>query len=766
LPVPEIEERSEKIAIIGSGPAGLTVAFYLRLKGYQITIFEALPVLGGMLRVGIPDYRLPQKVLDEEIDYILRTGIETRTEVRFGTHFTLNDLEKEGFSAVFLGIGAHESLNLGVAGERDAEGILDAVHFLRDINLGFQTDCKGRVLVIGGGNVAIDAARVAKRLDTQNVTVVYRRSEEEMPAYSEEIQGAKEEGIHFSCLTAPVRVCTKAGRISGVECIRTELGPQDASGRRRPVPIEGSEFIIPCDTLIPAIGQKPDQSWADHEPDLNWSSRNTLEVSSQTMQTTLSWVFACGDVVTGPSTVIEAVAAGHKAVEAIHRFIKGDNPEVHAETSAPTPKTTGQNWAKLPEDLSLQSRPKTKHLNPQARLSSFEEVDRGFSEEEAMTEAHRCLNCGVCSECMECVRVCEANAIDHAAKEEELEINVGSVILATGYDLMDPTSIKPYGYGKYPNVFTSLEFERLNNATGPTAGRILMRDEDGKFTRPPESVAIIHCVGSRDVNYHKYCSRVCCMYALKYGHLIKDKIGHHTKIYNFYIDMRCFGKGHEEFYRRCQEEGIIFFRGKPSEITDQAFSPKEENKLTIIGEDTLMSMPYRLPVDMVILCAAMEARKDTSEIAKIFGVNLGEDGFFQEEHAKLTPFKTAAAGIFMAGACQGPKDIPDTVGQASGAAAQALELAIRGKVEIPSTIAWIDPDMCEGCLTCIKQCSHSAIEFDEQRGVPVVKQAVCKGCGICVGNCPSGAAHVWQFTEKQILTEYDGVAQGLRAVGM
>jgi len=386
--------------------------------------------------------------------------------------------------------------------------------------------------------------------------------------------------------------------------------------------------------------------------------------------------------------------------------------------------------------------------------------------QEAVRDSEHCLKIKGLLDCKGCETACEANAILPVEEEKIEEIEVGAIILATGYDLLDPTPMKQFGYGKYPNVFTSLEFERLNNATGPTGGRILLRNGNGKFAGSPESVAIIHCVGSRDVNYHKYCSRVCCMYALKYGHLIKDKLGHGAKVYDFYIDMRCFGKGYEEFYKRCQDEGIIFFRGKPSEITDQALTPKEENKLVVIGEDTLMNMPYRLPVDMVILCSAMEARKDTADLAKIFGVDQGEDGFFLESHPKLAPLSTATAGVFLAGACQGPKDIPDTVGQASGAAAKALALSIRGKVEIPSTVGWIDPDVCEGCLTCIKQCTYSAIKFDEQREISVVNQAVCRGCGMCVSNCPSGAAHLWQFREKQILTEADGIMEGLQAAGM
>jgi heterodisulfide reductase subunit A len=294
----------------------------------------------------------------------------------------------------------------------------------------------------------------------------------------------------------------------------------------------------------------------------------------------------------------------------------------------------------------------------------------------------------------------------------------------------------------------------------------MMRDEYGAFTRPPESVAIVHCVGSRDKNYHEYCSRVCCMYALKYGHLIRDKLGHHVRIYDFYIDMRCFGKGYEEFYQRCQDEGILFVRGKPAEITDIATTPDEQGKLVVIGEDTLADMRYRLPVDMVVLCAAMESRKDANDVARVFGLNLGADGFFLEEHPKLGPLNTPTDGVFLAGACQGPKDIPDTVSQASGAAAKSLELSTLGKVEISPTISWIDPDICAGCQTCIGLCAYGAIEFDERRRISVVNEAMCKGCGSCSGFCPSGAAQVKHFNKKQIFAEFDGMMDALDAVGL
>ncbi|MFZ0725550.1 MAG: FAD-dependent oxidoreductase, partial [Desulfobacterales bacterium] len=600
LPLPDITERTEKVAVIGSGPAGLTVAYYLRLKGYQITIFEALDVLGGMLRVGIPDYRLPPEVLDREIDHLLRHNIAVQTGKRLGRDFTLADLQRQGFDAVFLAIGAHLGLATGIAGEDEFEGVINAVEFLREVNLGSRRRPGDRVVVVGGGNVAVDAARVVRRLGSEAVTIVYRRSREEMPAYAEEIADALAEGVQIHYLTAPARILGQQGRVTGFECLRTELGQPDASGRRRPVPVEGSEFVVACDAVLPAIGQRIDLGWGAEGSGLESTQRGTIRVQPHTLQTSIPHVFAAGDAVSGPASVIEAVAAGHKAVAAIERFINGEDLNAYAAEVALSPPP-GTNWVDIPQNIDPEMRVRSRHQETAARLSSFDEVECSFTEADARREAGRCLNCGICCECMECVQACEAVAIDHSMTEQEVQVKVGSIILATGYDAMNPTPMKPFGYGVYPNVFTALEFERLSNATGPTGGKILIRDENGALTRPPRSVALLHCIGSRDVNYHEYCSRVCCMYALKYTHLIKEKVGHATKVYDFYIDMRCFGKGYEEFYRRCQEEGTIFIRGKVAEITDRAMRPEEQGKLIAIGEDTLLGRKVRVPVDMVVL---------------------------------------------------------------------------------------------------------------------------------------------------------------------
>jgi heterodisulfide reductase subunit A len=255
------------------------------------------------------------------------------------------------------------------------------------------------------------------------------------------------------------------------------------------------------------------------------------------------------------------------------------------------------------------------------------------------------------------------------------------------------------------------------------------------------------------------------MYALKYTHLIKEKVGHDTNVYDFYIDMRCFGKGYEEFYRRCQEEGTIFIRGKVAEITDQAMRPEEQGKLIAIAEDTLLGRRLRVPVDMVVLCTAIEARRDAGDVGRLFGVNQGADGFFLEEHPKLGPLNTATDGVFLAGCCQKPMDIPDAVSQASGAAAKALSLATLGKVEVPPTISWIDPDICIGCQVCIGLCPYGAIEFNARTGVSEVNPAVCKGCGSCSGFCPSDAARSRHFKSEQIFAEIDGIMDAIVKAG-
>ena len=353
--------------------------------------------------------------------------------------------------------------------------------------------------------------------------------------------------------------------------------------------------------------------------------------------------------------------------------------------------------------------------------------------------------------CRACEKFCGPKAIDFEQQDKEVEVEVGAVIVATGYDAFDPSVIPHYGYGRYNNVLTALQFERMCNASGPTEGKILLKDGS-----EPKSVAIIHCVGSRDTNYHKYCSRVCCMYSLKYSHLIKEKI-EDAEVYQFYMDMRCFGKGYEEFYERLSNEGVKFIRGKPSEVTDRAITEEEQGKLVVVAEDSLMGAIIRVPVDMVILSTALEARSDAEEVARLFNISRSADGFFLERHPKLDPVATTTEGIFVVGCCQGPKDIPDTVAQASAAAARALAMISKGKVEIEAATAVIDEELCSGCKICNLLCPFNAISFDEEKEVSRVNEALCKGCGVCVAACPSGAITGKHFTAEQIMAEIEGI---------
>jgi heterodisulfide reductase subunit A len=359
--------------------------------------------------------------------------------------------------------------------------------------------------------------------------------------------------------------------------------------------------------------------------------------------------------------------------------------------------------------------------------------------------------------CQVCADNCHVEAIDHTMQDKIEEVEVGSIIVATGFQLFDAKEVARYGYGRFKDVVNSLEFERLSHAGGPTKGEILT--SQGK---PPESVVIVHCVGSRDENYQEYCSRVCCMYSLKFAHLVKEKTG--ARVYNCYIDMRTPGKGYEAFYRRLLREDVQFIRGKVAEVSDVAESAEEEGKLVVVCEDTLLGITRRLPCDMVILSAGLKPQQDVDEVARTFSLSCSQGDFFLERHPKLAPVEAASDGLFLAGACQGPKDIPDSVAQGAAAAACALALADKGSFVLEPISAFIEEDRCCGCKTCITTCPYSAIEFDEEKSVSIVVEELCKGCGTCVATCPSGAATQKGFQDDQIYAEIDGILEQLPVI--
>jgi len=729
--------KEDKVAIVGSGPAGLACAYDLIRQGYPVTIFEAAPQAGGLLRYGIPEHRLPKRVVDNEISHIEELGVEIKTNTPVKN---LEDIFSQGYEAIFLAIGAGESLKMGIPGE-DAKGVVHALDFLKRVNMGTKVTLGDKVAVIGGGNAAVDAARVARRLGAKEVSIVYRRSRTEMPAVATEVDEAEREGIHLHILTAPTKVLVKDGKISGIQCIRMELGEPDASGRRRPMPIKGSEFEMDVDSLIIAIGQAIDKTVLPKE--LEYTAWGTLAVDQTTLQTSIDGVFAGGDLVSGPADVIAAVAAGKEAAISIDRYLRG----VDLTAGRPTPIT------RVKEVSKKGVVPKARHLIPTLDLQKrkgFVEVELSFDEKTAIEEAKRCLNCGVCSECMECVKVCQAGAINQEMKEEIVEVDVGNIILATGYDAFDPAPLYQYGYGRLDNVVTALEFERMINASGPTAGEVFLKDGSH-----PKTIGIIHCVGSRDKKYHEYCSQVCCMYSMKFGHLIREHLPG-AQVIEFYIDLRCVGKAFEEFYNRVLDEGTVFVRGRPGEVTNIAESPEEKGKLMVVVEDTLIGRKRRVPVDMVVLSAALQPQADADELARLFSVSRSADGFFMEKHPKLDPVATMNDGIFVVGCCQSPKDIPQSVAQASAAAARALAAITAGEIEVEATTAVVDEELCSGCKTCSDLCPFHAISFDEEKKVSRVNDTLCKGCGVCVAACPSGAISGRHFTTRQLLAEIEG----------
>ncbi|HOC60378.1 MAG TPA: CoB--CoM heterodisulfide reductase iron-sulfur subunit A family protein [Smithellaceae bacterium] len=351
--------------------------------------------------------------------------------------------------------------------------------------------------------------------------------------------------------------------------------------------------------------------------------------------------------------------------------------------------------------------------------------------------------------CRLCEKICEQKAIDFEQTDTFLPIKVGAVVIATGYDLMDTRELIQYGYGKYPGVYNALEVERLFNSAGPTGGKVTLRD--GK---EPQAIAIFHCIGSRDKNHYEHCSRVCCMYSLKFAHLFKEKT--EADVYQFYIDMRAAGKGYEEFYNRLIEEDVKFIRGKGARVKSCA---EEPGRLMVEAEDTITGKFVRLPVDMVVLSPAIVPRADARDVARLFNLSTDKQGFFMERHPKLAPLSTMSEGVYIAGVCQSPKDIPDTVAQANGAAAEALTIVEKDKMELEATTAMVNPASCCGCQNCVRVCPYSAPFFKADKGVSEINEALCKGCGLCAAVCPASAIIARHFTNDQILSEMEGLME-------
>ncbi|CAA7603304.1 Dihydroprymidine dehydrogenase domain II, 4Fe-4S cluster [Acididesulfobacillus acetoxydans] len=655
------ERKKGKVAIIGSGPAGLSAAYELVKKGYAISIFEALPVAGGMLAVGIPDYRLPRRVLDKEISYLTSAGVEIKTNAPLGADLTIKDLQNQGYEAVFLATGAHQNRSLNIPGEQGG-GVFSGVEFLRRVNLGETLDVGKKVAVIGGGDVAMDAARSALRLGAEEVTVYYRRSREEMPARDEEINAAIEEGIQFKFLLTPTSFTQEGETLIGMTCIEMRLTEPDATGRRRPEPKPNSEQFIPVDMVITAVGQMPDLSYLPLT--LERTKQGTIATDPVTLATSIPGVFAGGEIRTGPGIAIQAVAEGKEAAISIERYLEGEDL---AGNRPKRPQPLEQK--PLPKNLVEVKRAVPGAKNPADRIKDFAEYVEGLKPEEAQREAGRCLNCGPCSECMQCVKVCKADCINHFDVEKTLDIKVGAILYAPGFSEFPAEKLKNFGYDAYTNVVTSTQFERLLSASGPFGGH-LVRPSDKK---EPLKIAWIQCAGSRTLKDDKpYCSSVCCMYAIKEAVIAKEHSPYPLDTTIFYMDMRSYGKDFEKYYQNAKKKGVHFIRSRIYAVEE--VSDTQNLRLRYAQENGKISYEE---FDLVVLSVGLCAAEDSNKLAKTASFDLNDYGFAKTYGS--SPIRTTREGIFVAGAFGGPKDIPETVTEACAAASEASGLLSSAK---------------------------------------------------------------------------------------
>lgn len=650
-PPVEAPTRPEKVAIIGGGPGGLTAAQDLAREGFRVTIFEALPEAGGMLRAGIPRYRLPLEVVQKETGYILGTqNIEFRGNTRVGKDVSFADIRRD-YNAVLIAVGLQDSRLLPLEG-KDLPGVLGGMDFLREAALGGKPQVGRRVAVIGGGNVAIDVARTARRLGAEEVHLACLEARHEMPAHEWEIEEAVEEGVVLHPSWGPHRFLGENGRLTGVELKRC-TAVFDSERRFNPQYDESVKEVLPADTVILAIGQAADTGFLPAEVERNRGGG--IVVDPLTLETTAKGVFACGDVAHGPKSVVEAVGAAHEAAESIKRFLTGQDLRAGREKAPQEKLSPPENVVPLPQKRVAQA------LAPAAeRVRDFREVYQGFTPEMAIEEAKRCLNCGVCSECFQCVAACKKNAVQHWQEEKVEQFPVGAVVLAPGYDLFDAGLTGEYGYGYYKNVLISMEFERLLSSTGPTEGHV-QRPSDGK---PPKKVAFIQCVGSRDCarDGSEYCSSICCMYSTKEAIIAREHdAGIEPTI--FYLDMRSYGKNFDKYVDQAKSAGVRYVRTMISQVTEDPLT----GNLTIeyLQDGQVVAEEF----DLVVLAVGVKPPKSAPRLAETFGIELNEYGFAKTD--PFSPTRTTRDGVFVAGVFQGPRDIPETVMNASAAAATA-----------------------------------------------------------------------------------------------
>jgi heterodisulfide reductase subunit A-like polyferredoxin len=651
--------NGRSVAVVGSGPAGLTAAWQLARLGYRVRIIEAQDRAGGFLRHALPAYRLPDEVLDQDLANLTAIGVQIVTGRRVED---LQALKDEGYDAVLVATGASRETRLGIPGD-DATGVLPGLQLLRTTRGGQAPDVAGRrVLVVGAGEFAADVARTALRLGARDVRVLQRGSR---PAGSgraaAEVLDAEREGVAFEFQLLPERVLTDAdGAVIGLACRRLVLGEPGASGRRRLEPASGDDVVVPCDVLVPALGTAPDPGL--YQGVVRTGKEERIAVNPRTLQSAVPYLFAAGDVQVGASNVTKAVGSGRRAAHMIDRWLTGreltgftalddrlrtvDKNAVVARQSQYRPRDTPAPWQV-----------------PGSRPSDFGELEPPLTEEEALRGGAACLDCGVCSECQECVKACPADAIRMDQRETVTEVEVGAVVVSTGYRLF-PADLKPeYGYGRFPNVITGMQMDRLLAPTRPY--HTVVRPSDGKV---PERIAFISCTGSRDTTVgNPLCSKVCCMYSVKQNQLIMGALPL-ADVTMHYMDLRAAGKRYDEFYEQAKDMGASYIRGRVSRVTE-----KDDGDLVLRYEDIdgggrIMEAEY----DLVVLAVGIQPNRDVERLFTDEHLGLDEYFYVAEPGGDLDPGTTDLPGVFVAGAASGAKDIVDSIVHAGAAAAQVV----------------------------------------------------------------------------------------------
>jgi heterodisulfide reductase subunit A-like polyferredoxin len=654
--------NGKRVAVVGSGPAGLTAAWQLARLGYGVKIFEAAPVAGGFLRLAIPAYRLPPEVVEQDISNVTGIGVEIATN---SPVTDLDALRRDGFDAVLVATGTPLSTELNVPGET-LEGVVSGLKFLRATKLGSGSDLTGkRVVVVGGGNVAMDAARTAVRLGAAGTTVAYRRGREEMPAHKAEVDDAERDGVGFTFLAAPVEVVGDAsGKVTGLRCQRMELGKPDASGRRRPEPIKGSEFVIPCDAVLVAIGMAPEGTAFGNAITAN--TNGALVADKRTLQTAIPHVFAAGDITTGASDITRAVGQGRRAAHMIDRWLQGDTLDgVEMDDLLPLvekPAVLARQKNYVNHSPAIAAEPALGGVAGLTAKPEFAEIEAPLTEEEARASAGDCLDCGVCSECQECVAACPSDAIHLDMRESIEEVNVGAVVVATGYKLFVADAKPEYGFGRYKNVITGMQMDRLLAPTRPF--NTVLRPGDGKV---PERIAYVLCTGSRDETVdNPLCSRFCCMYSIKQNQLVMGALPL-AEVTVHYMDIRAPGKRYDEFYEGAKAMGATYVKGRVAKITE-----KPDGNLILRYEDiehggAIVEAEY----DMVVLAIGVQPNRDVERLfAGDDALELNDYHYVAEPDEDMEPGRTNIPGVFVAGTASGAKDITDSILHAGAAAAQ------------------------------------------------------------------------------------------------